>query len=210
MSYSATQSKTLLVMIVLVFGVAAISRAQVSTGVPPYQSFGGGPDVINLGNLNVHYSIPVFSKAGRGMPFRYALAYDSSIWSPASGTWTPNSNWGLHRDTAALVGYVTLRTVTSTCKYGDGSTGDVFNWYFGPYVDQAGTSHSFSLHVNYRECNPGDTDTGTMVIGDGSGIKVDTAGSTAKLTLPSGDVITPLILSGGTSSGTGNSKDSNG
>src|SRR5437016_4144659 len=75
---------------------------QVDTGTPPYQSFGGGPDVINLGNLNVHYSIPVFSRAGRGTPFSYALAYDSSVWVPGS-VWTPaSSTWGLNRDIAAL------------------------------------------------------------------------------------------------------------
>ncbi len=55
--------------IIVLIVVAAACPAQVTTGVPPYQSFGGGPDVINLGNLNVHYSIPVFSRAGRGTPF---------------------------------------------------------------------------------------------------------------------------------------------
>src|SRR5213593_3641201 len=41
-----------------------------TTGTPPFRSLGGGPDVINLGNLNVHYSMPVFSRAGRGMVSR--------------------------------------------------------------------------------------------------------------------------------------------
>ncbi len=39
-----------------------------TTGTPPFRSLGGGPDVINLGNLNVHYAMPVFGRAGRGMP----------------------------------------------------------------------------------------------------------------------------------------------
>src|SRR2546425_809974 len=87
--------------------LSSLGAAQVTTGIPPYQSFGGGPDVINLGNLNVHYSIPVFSRGGRDTSFNYALAYDSSIWTPLASTWYPNSKWGLHRDTAALVGYAT-------------------------------------------------------------------------------------------------------
>jgi hypothetical protein len=43
----------------------ALTISGLGQGVPPYQSFGGGPDVIKLGNLNVHYSIPIFSRAGR-------------------------------------------------------------------------------------------------------------------------------------------------
>ena len=50
--------------------LASLGVAQVATGTPPYGSFGGGPfDTVNLGNLNVHFAIPVIHKAGRGMPF---------------------------------------------------------------------------------------------------------------------------------------------
>ncbi len=68
-----------------------VALAGPTTGVPPFQSFGGGPDIINLGNLNVHYSFPIFSRAGRGIPFSYALAYDTSVWhNSGSGTaWFP-------------------------------------------------------------------------------------------------------------------------
>ncbi len=62
-----------------------LSSAQVTTGIPPFGSFGGGPDVINLANLNSHLSIPVLNKPGRGMNFTYDLSYgpvwhDSSDW----------------------------------------------------------------------------------------------------------------------------------
>jgi hypothetical protein len=41
-------------------------QAQVQLGTPKYESFGGGPfDIVNLGNLNVHFSIPVLHKPGR-------------------------------------------------------------------------------------------------------------------------------------------------
>jgi len=50
----------LLFLVVATFAAAQVS--QVATGTPPFGSFGGGPfDVVNLGNLNVHFSIPVFS-----------------------------------------------------------------------------------------------------------------------------------------------------
>src|ERR1700722_8733380 len=81
----------------------------VAPGTPAFGSFGGGPfDTLNLGNLNVHFVIPIRQKAGRGTPFTYSLVYDSSIWAPitSSGTqsWQPsntapnntlpNSYWG--------------------------------------------------------------------------------------------------------------------
>ncbi len=43
-------------------------------GSSPFQSYGGGPfDRVNLSSLNIHYDIPVFSKAGRRLPFFYML-----------------------------------------------------------------------------------------------------------------------------------------
>ena len=81
-------------VVALVFAVATLTatgQTQPTTGIPPFQSFGGGPDVINLGNLNVHLSVPVFSRAGRGIPFSYALAYDSSVWSVAGSLWLPSA-----------------------------------------------------------------------------------------------------------------------
>ena len=64
-----------------------------------FGSFGGGPfDTVNLGNLNVHFAIPVFNKAGRGTPFSYSWGYDSSVWYPVTSngvtSWVHLSNWG--------------------------------------------------------------------------------------------------------------------
>ncbi len=85
--------------------------SQVATGAPPFGSFTGGPDVINLANLNDHWTFPIFRKAGRGQSFTYGLKYDSSIWDPSSRTWQPvggsNSTWGWQAQGSALMGYVT-------------------------------------------------------------------------------------------------------
>jgi hypothetical protein len=92
-------------ILVLLTRVASAQSSQVATGTPALGSFGGGPfDTVNLGNLNVHFAIPVVNKAGRGMPFSYNLAYDSSIWEPvtSNGTtsWTnvTDTNWGWTTD----------------------------------------------------------------------------------------------------------------
>ena len=60
--------------------VSVSVRGQVATGFPPYGSFSPGTfDTVNNANLNVHFSIPVISKAGRGLPFSYALTYDRLV-----------------------------------------------------------------------------------------------------------------------------------
>src|SRR5579884_3393382 len=102
------------------------SQAQVAKGTPPFQSFGGGPDIINLGNLNVHYSFPVFSRAGRGSSFSYALGYDSSVYTKAGTVWI-FSGGGLNRDVAAVVGSVSVSGGQHTCI--DHSTGQTIYWH---------------------------------------------------------------------------------
>src|SRR5258708_7057741 len=73
------------------------TSAQVPTGTLPFGSFGGGPDIIDLANLNSHIQIPVIHKAGRGgFNFTYDLSYDTSVWYPvtAGGTtsWSTVNN----------------------------------------------------------------------------------------------------------------------
>src|SRR5712692_5571330 len=96
-----------LLAIAMISIFASVALAAPTKGTPPFQSFGGGPDVINLGNLNVHYSFPVFNRAGRGIPFSYALAYDSSVWTPAGSVWSFNGTGALTKDVLAKVAYAT-------------------------------------------------------------------------------------------------------
>lgn len=69
----------------ILFVLASSSAAQgPATGTPPFSSIGGGPfDAVNLGNLNVHFAVPIVHKAGRGVPFNYDLTYESSIYQIA-------------------------------------------------------------------------------------------------------------------------------
>src|SRR5579863_1943488 len=86
---------------VLALGMFLLSisvPAQVATGTPPYGTFSNGPDVINIGNLNAHWTIPVLNKAGRGQNFTYNITYDSSVWYPVGSSgeqsWQPVAGWG--------------------------------------------------------------------------------------------------------------------
>ena len=91
--------KKIFLCFLLVFGVSLLS-AQVQTGLYPYGSFDNlGADTIDRGSLNVHLSIPVVNKQGRGVPFQYQLVYDGLVWTPVgsegSQTWTAAVGWGL-------------------------------------------------------------------------------------------------------------------
>src|SRR2546425_13176493 len=87
-----------LVALILVAFLPLSASAQVRTGTPPFGSFGGGPDIINLDNLNSHLTFPILHKPGRGTDFTYDLSYDTSVWYPVgsvgSQSWQPVSNFG--------------------------------------------------------------------------------------------------------------------
>ena len=61
--------KKIVLCLLLAFSVSPLP-AQVQTGIYPYGSFDNlGVDSIDRGSLNVHFSIPVVNKQGRGLPF---------------------------------------------------------------------------------------------------------------------------------------------
>jgi RHS repeat-associated protein len=130
-------------IVLCVMFLSRFALAQVSTGTPPYGSFGGGPfDIVNLGNLNVHFSIPVLHKAGRGTAFTYDLSYDSSIWTPVTSNgvtqWQPASNWGWRGLTEAQTGYLSYQTSFTTGVGGCRTT-----YYSYTYHDAFGALHAF-------------------------------------------------------------------
>src|SRR6266851_5260401 len=92
---------------------AGTASAQVATGTPPFGSFAGGPDVINLADLNSHWGYGMVAKAGRGIGFHDTLGFDNTVWKvgdDGSGhsIWQPvKDTFGWIRQTEALTGYVT-------------------------------------------------------------------------------------------------------
>jgi len=92
------KNKFAIIIALFVAFLSVSAKAQVSTGTPWMGSFTGGPDVINLGNLNVNWTIPLINKAGRGIPFTLAPTVDSSVWYPvtSNGTtsWHPRNSFG--------------------------------------------------------------------------------------------------------------------
>jgi RHS repeat-associated protein len=156
--------RCLLPVLVLVLG-AGVASAQVTTatGTPPFGSFGGGPEAINLGNLNAHWTIPIFNKPGRGTPLTVQLGYDTSIWYPGSSsgttTWQPvaNSYWGWTGlgTGMALAGqisgprfqqYQDCEVYVSEGYYGWWQVEGVYGTFWGwAYQDLLNVSHPFGL-----------------------------------------------------------------
>lgn len=208
--------------ILCIFAVHA-SFAQVASGKSPFGSFGGGPDVVDLGNLNVQIAVPVMSKPGRGMSLHYTLTYDSSIWYPAAAngilTWTPVSNWGWRSQTEALMGYVTYKTTTRQCL--DDSipkpqwvTGTIYNSF--EYHDEFGVIHYFGLSPlpyiddDSSPCAQTNTSvTGTAIDGSGFSISANNSGFpiAATVTSSSGGYINAPIQN---PSASGSQTDANG
>ena len=170
-----------------------------ATGTPPFGSFAGGPDVINLADINVHWDFPVFARAGRGIPFNYTLSFDNSVWrvvTDGSGnqSWQPplNGVFGWTRQTDAVTGYVTYTASVVGC-------GTIYsNWV---YHDQRGTAHSFPTSLSQTTLavsNPagcGGWPSGASgIASDGSGFKI-TVYSTPSATVvrPTGGYISPPL-----------------
>jgi RHS repeat-associated protein len=136
---------------------------QVATGTPPFGNFTGGPDVVNLGNLNVNWTIPIRNKPGRGQNFVYNLVYDSSVWYPVGSTgaqsWQPVANWGWQGLSAAVpdivkANYSIAVTADGTCYTngpGNGSPSSINEISISnvSYVDYSGTTHYIPFSGTY-------------------------------------------------------------
>jgi RHS repeat-associated protein len=133
--------------------LATSAVAQVQTGTPQFGTLSNGPDIINIGNLNVHFTIPVLNKTGRGSNFVYNLDYDSSIWYPASINgqqyWQPVSGWGWKP--FSFDAYISYNMTTSSGLCGQYGNIPWQSWSYNQviYVDNAGITHTFNAGGSY-------------------------------------------------------------
>ena len=212
-----------LLTFVVLLTVALSMQGQTATGVPPFSSTVGGPDIINLGSLNSHLCVPIIRKPGRGIPFTYSLCFDNSIWYPvgASGSqnWQPVQNWGWQAQTSAVVGYIAFTGSSGYCGQWNGHGMD-YRYFtifaFTAYVDQQGTSHpvggSGALVVETSSgsvnCGPNYPGNASGVTNDGSGITLSvSANPSGTVTLRNGSTINPPLQA---TTGAGKMTDDNG
>jgi len=214
-----TTAYRILLALVIASALAIPVSAQVATGTPAFGSYSGGPDVINLANLNAHIDVPMVNKPGRGMAFTYDMVNDSSVWYPVgvsgSKTWQYVPNWNWAGQTQITTGYATYSHTVSGCNLG--TTRDPENVYYNIYTfinyyDQFGRSHSLGnaevSDDNYGCPNDHLPISVTTTLQDGSGLKFYLfCAPSVTVYPPTGGVLTPPLLAG---AGAGTAIDRNG
>ncbi len=150
--------------LMLLLGMPTMEAQQPVTGVPPLATVSGGPfDEVNLANLDVHFTIPIFSRPGKGMPFYFNLAYDGLVWSPTDSNgnpnWTPVSNWGWSDQTNAVTGAITYALAVYNWVNPDGIHCARWTYTSFRYLDTSGTAHTFSgnvtkIYPDTDDCGP--------------------------------------------------------
>lgn len=213
--------KRLILSCAIVIALSSVLCCQVTTGVPPFSSTTGGPDVANLGSLNVHFSMPVFHKPGRGMPFTFDLSYDTSVWYPVGSSgnqsWQPVGTWGWTAQTQAAIGYISYNASTGgpvPCNPPNDISPRYFTVYSGfVYHDIFGNSHAFSASVSTMDqsCSTASSlppPSASSLASDGSGFTLNARSDPgATIVTPDGATITPPL---GSPSGSGTTTDRNG
>jgi RHS repeat-associated protein len=200
-------------ILLCLFLLSCCAFSQIDTGMPPNSTMLGGPfDTINAGNLNIHFAVPIISKPGRGLPFTYALAYDSSIWtrvvSGSTTAWQPSGSWGWVAQTQSKLGYVAMNTVRDQCYDVDLGRYVTF-WYndYYAYIDWNGTYHPINIQTWFDHCMSGDAQTVTDTTTDGSGLTVTIDNGNATIKTVSGTVFAAPVSS---TNGNGTVVDQNG
>jgi RHS repeat-associated protein len=184
----------------LLFAALAYSSLFAQTGNPPFATVSGGSvDSINLSALNTHVEIPVFGKAGRGLPFSYAINVDTSIWQTSvnvgtgAKSWLPLANFGWRGLTESFIGYVSYTQTQTTCN---ASPFNATTKYTGfTYHDSRGGSHFGGNMVDSTGCFGGPHDIEHALDGSGYILDVTLSGSSisVKVYTPSGStIIAPL------------------
>ena len=179
--------RSFLTILALLLVTAVPMSAQVQNGTPPFGSFAGGPDIIDLANLNVRLSIPVLHKPGRGTDFTYDLNYDSSDWFPVTvngtSTWTPVVNWGWAGSVPTGSGYATYKSLATSCQYYNTDLKRYITEHYTQYsnwgyVDSFGVSHALDTSKKVQDgeatdCGPAYSTLVPAVDGSGYTLNVD-------------------------------------
>ncbi len=195
----------LLIALSVAPALAQLGGTNPGAGFPSFGSFAGSEfDTINEGNLNIHFSIPVFQKTGRGLSVVATISYNSLIWTPvgaltdgngnpiSSAQWVPPaiSPWGFTLSPfTSYVTYTRIELPSTSC----GNNGSRV-WTRTNYTYHApdGTGHSMSGTAVEADCGGTPHGFGPVLANDESGysLSVD-SGMNITVTDVAGDLVTP-------------------
>lgn len=183
----------------MIFVAPMVARCQVATGIYNFGAFNSnGFDTVNIGNLNVHFEIPVFSKIGRGgLNFMHNLVYDNSIWTPTtysgSKSWQPAALWGWQADTGTMTGNLSFTTVSVRCTASPLTYVSTQGGFV--YMDWNGVNHQFFVvpSIGASSCSGLFQTSGAFAAADNSGIKlVASSYNSYSILFPNGQSVVPL------------------
>jgi len=197
----------------LLLTFAKLTAAQVQTGLPQFAAMQGGPDTINLANLNVHFAMPIEAKPGRKLPFTYSFSYDSSVWSPVNSSgqsvWTPAAGFGFTTGLQAWNGLVSASS-SENCVYIPPPYGGFYICYGTDdgyaYKDANATVHPTTFVYSWA-CTPSCSynSSGSLTAEDDSGYTVSISATSVS------DLVGNLIFTAAGGQGTaGSIEDTNG
>ena len=137
-----------------------LAHSQDATGLPPFGTFNRDQiDTINVGNLNVHFQFPLFTKQGRGLNYTANIVHDNMVSvgpQPPQGypSWTfTNLDWW--SPLTPLGGGLHWSTTDSTCYMSANDPHhptEIYNNFY--FIDSNGTSHSFApAQMDSAGCN---------------------------------------------------------
>jgi RHS repeat-associated protein len=141
------------------------------SGTPPFNTISSnGIDSVNLGNLNVHLNIPIYSRAGRGMPFNFSLTYDSNFWRKSGQSWSPTQSFGWGTSNLGSVTYDPVQGSLCPAPSGNIHETNLTNFV---YTDPNGTPHAMNgTAVNGSMCDTIYVRSSTGSAKDGSGFSL--------------------------------------
>src|SRR5258708_9222523 len=145
--------------------LAALSQSGPDTGFPAFGTFNRDAiDTINVGNLNIHLEMPMFSKKGRGLDFSSKISFDNTPYRPippscqgcnSADNWQGIPTWVVGG--VSGMGSLTYMTRSNGTRDpvcylgGQGTPQTLYTIYYGfAYADESNTVHSFGgLQVGY-------------------------------------------------------------
>lgn len=138
---------------------------------------GKGPDTIDLASATIYFNIPLFGKAGRGLPLDAHLSYASWYQPyPAYPHWQS-----------------VLQNITGSVTYTSENTHCITQTHY-TFVDPLGITHDFPSIVTYTGGCTGTNPVLSGTANDGSGLNMTVGTTTATITLPDGATFQAPIM----------------
>lgn len=152
--------------------ICSCSAVRSQVGIQPLGTYTAKPDNINIGNLSVHYDIPLFSRheRGSGTDVLVHLIYDGG---PLIGHYKNldihSAGWRLMVGTSsAYSGHVTQTVTDWDC--GPNTISGNLQYFSYSVVDQTGYTHYFPYQQTWTSCDQSYNQlTGPSYASDGSG-----------------------------------------